>query len=430
MYKELKTFILLWLTQSLSALGSAMTSFVLIIWVYKQQGSALDSALLSICTYAPYVILSIFAGSLSDKWNKKITMLVCDSVAAVCTVFIVILMHTGMLEIWHLYLINSINGLMNTIQQPSSELATTLLVPKKYYQKVSGMRSFTNSLNTIMTPIIATAIMAFVGINAVIIIDLCTFALAFISLAGFIKIPESVIQNDKKETILQAAKSGLGFMKKNRGILELILFLAAINFIASIYQSALPAMLLSRNGGSDFALGAENACAGIANILGSIFVTFSKAPKSRVRMICNTLLFSMGTENFLLAFGNNVPIWCLGGFLGWVVIPVMGANLDVLLRSNIPVHLQGRVYSVRNSLQFFTIPIGYFLGGFLVDRVFEPLMRHVSGDSILVRIFGQGKGTGAAVLYFVIGILGVGVCLFFRQFKHMWKLDEINTVME
>ena len=139
MYKELKTFILLWLTQSLSALGSAMTSFVLIIWVYKQQGSALDSALLSICTYAPYVILSIFAGSLSDKWNKKITMLVCDSVAAVCTVFIVILMHTGMLEIWHLYLINSINGLMNTIQQPSSELATTLLVPKKYYQKVSGM---------------------------------------------------------------------------------------------------------------------------------------------------------------------------------------------------------------------------------------------------------------------------------------------------
>lgn len=430
MYKELKTFILLWLTQSLSALGSAMTSFVLIIWVYKQQGSALDSALLSICTYAPYVILSIFAGSLSDKWNKKITMLVCDSVAAVCTVFIVILMHTGMLEIWHLYLINSINGLMNTIQQPSSELATTLLVPKKYYQKVSGMRSFTNSLNTIMTPIIATAIMAFVGINAVIIIDLCTFALAFISLAGFIKIPESAIQNDKKETILQAAKSGLGFMKKNRGILELILFLAAINFIASIYQSALPAMLLSRNGGSDFALGAENACAGIANILGSIFVTFSKAPKSRVRMICNTLLFSMGTENFLLAFGNNVPIWCLGGFLGWVVIPVMGANLDVLLRSNIPVHLQGRVYSVRNSLQFFTIPIGYFLGGFLVDRVFEPLMRHVSGDSILVRIFGQGKGTGAAVLYFVIGILGVGVCLFFRQFKHMWKLDEINTVME
>ena len=74
---ELHSFIILWLTQSFSTLGSSMTNFALIIWSYQQQGSALKTSMLSICSYAPYVIISIFAGALSDKWNKKATMLVC-----------------------------------------------------------------------------------------------------------------------------------------------------------------------------------------------------------------------------------------------------------------------------------------------------------------------------------------------------------------
>lgn len=43
-------------------------------------------ALLVVCSYAPYVLLSIFAGALSDRWNKKAVMLTCDSVAALTTV--------------------------------------------------------------------------------------------------------------------------------------------------------------------------------------------------------------------------------------------------------------------------------------------------------------------------------------------------------
>ena len=134
--KELHSFLILWITQSLSSLGSSMTNFALVIWSYQEQGSALSTALLSVCSYAPYVIMSIFAGALSDKWNKKITMLVSDSVAALCTVVVMVLLLTGKLEIWHLYVLNGINGLMNTIQQPAADVTITLLTPSKHYQKV------------------------------------------------------------------------------------------------------------------------------------------------------------------------------------------------------------------------------------------------------------------------------------------------------
>ena len=82
MFRLMKSFLLLWSTQALSQLGSSMTSFALTVWLYEKTGSALQSSLLLICSYAPYVILSIFAGALSDKWNKKVTMLVCDFIAA------------------------------------------------------------------------------------------------------------------------------------------------------------------------------------------------------------------------------------------------------------------------------------------------------------------------------------------------------------
>ena len=73
--RELHSFLILWSTQSLSSLGSSMTGFALIIWSYQQQGSALSTALLSVCSYTPYILMAIFAGALSDSWNKKITML-------------------------------------------------------------------------------------------------------------------------------------------------------------------------------------------------------------------------------------------------------------------------------------------------------------------------------------------------------------------
>lgn len=427
--QEMRTFLLLWLTQSFSGLGSAMTGYALVIWSYTQEGSALMTALLMVSSYAPYVLLSIFAGALSDKWNKKATMLVCDTMAAASTVVMLILLQNDMLRIWHLYLINAVNGLMNTVQQPASEVAVTKVLPKKHYQRVGGLRYFSSALNSILTPVIATAVLGLAGMGAVVAFDLFTFCVAFLTLALGIRIPEEKETAEEteevhsKEKLLASAKKGLSYLQEQRGILELILFLAAINLVASIYNAAFPAMLLSRNGGSQKVLGLVNAVIGASTLAGSILASFAKAPKSRVRVICNCLLFSMSFENFLLAFGRTPLIWCIGGFLGWIPIPLMSANLDAIMRLRVPEQMQGRVYSVRNSLQFFTIPVGYFLGGFLVDQVFEPIMAAQGERSVLVELFGSGKGSGAAFLFFVIAFAGIGVCLYFRRSRYIWELE-------
>ncbi|MFR5073065.1 MAG: MFS transporter [Bianqueaceae bacterium] len=255
-------FLILWSTQSLSSLGSAMTSFALVIWSYQQNGSALTTSLLSICSYAPYVAMSIFAGALSDRWNKKYTMLVSDTLAALSTLAVLFLLKSGQLRIGHLYLLNAVNGLMNTVQQPASAVSVSLLTPRKYYQRISALNSLSNSLITVLTPVIATALLTFSSIDTVILLDLATCIVAVSCLALLITIPETGKgQTSKAEPLFISAKKGLQYLHRNRGILDLILFLAAINLVASMYNAALPAMLLSRKNGGKAILGMVNTWA-------------------------------------------------------------------------------------------------------------------------------------------------------------------------
>lgn len=405
---ELKDFLILWSTQSISQLGSSITSFALTLWLYEKTGSSLSTAALTICSYAPYILMSIFAGALTDRFDKKKTMLCCDMFAVMCTIIVFILFRTNRLDVWHLYVLNGISGIMNTVQQPASEVAMTLIIPKKYYQQTSGLRSFSYSLISILNPLIATALYSFGGLNTVIAFDIGSFAIAFLALLFFIKIPKYICENGN---VLSLVKEGLIFLKKNPLIMRLILFMSGVNFVASAFDATLPGYVLPNPRGGASVLGIVTSCAGIAMIISSLIVSVLPKPKDRVRVIYLTMLFSLGIENFMLAFSREPVLWCIGQFIGWIFVPIMSANFAVILRTTIPVELQGRVYACRNTLQYFTIPIGLFWGGIMVDKVCEPLMKAYGDLSILKTLFGTGKGSGAALMMFLLGVLGITICI-------------------
>jgi MFS family permease len=407
--KSLKNFYVLWSTQSLSQLGSSITAFALTLWLYEKTGSALSTAALTICTYAPYVLMSIFAGALTDRFNKKKTMLVCDTLAALCTLTVFLLYKTDSLAIWHLYLINAVSGLMNTVQQPASEVMMTLIVPKDRYQKTSGLQNLSRSLNSVLNPVIATALYSLAGLDVVIAVDLISFVVAFVALAGFIRVAE--VKKESKEKTLTLAKEGLAFLKSKPMILTLILFMSGVNLVASAFNATLPAYVIPNPKGGSAMLGVITSASGLAMIVGSLLVSFLPKPKDRVKMIYITMLISLGSENFILAFAREPYFWVLAQVIGWILVPVMSTNLEVILRNSVPVDLQGRVYACRNTFQFFTIPIGLFLGGFLVDHVCEPFMKRQGYREILAILFGSGKGSGAALMMFILGIVGSSMCL-------------------
>ena len=406
---KLKEFYILWLTQSLSQLGSAMTGFALTLWLFDETGSALNTAGLRIFTYVPYVLMSIFAGAVTDRFDKKKTMLVCDTLAAAATVLIFFLYRNNALSVWHLYAVNAFSGLMNTVQHPASEVTYALIVPKEDYQKTSALQSLSRSVISIGNPVIASALYGIAGLDTVIAADFISFGIAFTALLCFIRLPETASEAGTDENIIQLTKEGIAFLKKTSLILHVILFMAGVNFISSAFEAVLPSVVIPRQGDSVFGL--VSACSGIAMVIGSLLAAFMPKPKDRVRVVYLTMLFSLGTENYLLAFSESPVVWCAAQIIGWLFVPVMSANQNVIMRNTVPVSLQGRVYACRNTLQFFTIPIGLAWGGFMTDNICEPFMAANQYDKLLTGIFGSGKGSGASLMMFILGISGTVLCL-------------------
>lgn len=420
--KELRDFYIIWSTQSLSQLGSAITEFALTLWMYEKTGSALSTAALTICTYVPYIIMSIFAGAITDKCDKKKTMLLCDLLAALTTVIVFVLYKNDMLAMWHLYAINAVSGLMNTVQQPASEVAYSLIVPKEHYQKTSGFQQLSRSLISIGNPIIAAALYGLAGLDVVIAVDLLTFAIAFVALLLFIKLPELHDGTNNDDNVIKLAKEGIRFLKETPLILTIILFMSGVNLTASVFDAVLPALVIPQKGNNVY--GIITACSGVAMVAGSFLPMILPKPKDRVRVIYLTMLFSLGIENFLLGFSRSQVLWCVGQIIGWVFVPLMAANQNVIMRNVIPIELQGRVYACRNTLQFFTIPIGLFLGGFAVDKVCEPFMALRSDDAFWTSLFGTGKGSGAALMMAILGVTGIVLCITSGQIMKKYKYTE------
>ena len=127
----------------------------------------------------------------------------------------------------------------------------------------------------------------------------------------------------------------------------------------------------------------------------------------------------------MLSLGQSTSVWCIGAFLGWIAIPLMSTNLEAIFRLTIPADIQGRVFAARNTFQFFTIPVGYFLGGLMVDYLFEPFMAAQGAGSVFARFFGLGKGSGAAFSFFVLWAMGIGVCLLFRRDKTIREVEMV-----
>lgn len=325
----------------------------------------------------------------------------------------------------HLYVLNAVNGLMNTVQRPASDVANTLITPKKDYQKTSGLRSFSGSLITIFHPMLATSLYALGGMDAVIAVDLSSFLVAFFALWLFVQIPPvKGSAAGEKETLFASTKAGLKCLNQNRMVLMLILFLAGVNLVASAFDAVLPAFILPRENGGEAVLGIVTSFAGIAMCAGSLIASFLPPPKDRIRLIVATMLFSLTTDNFLMSLTRTPVTWCLAQILGYLPVPLMNASLDVIVRTTIPAEMQARVYSCRNTLQFFTIPIGYFFSGWMVDVICEPFMAHISPDSIMITLFGLGKGSGAGLMIFILGLLGMAICLVFGRILRKYNYYE------
>ncbi len=421
--KLFKKYIILWLSQSVSGLGSSMTGFALVLWAYGQSHSAMSVSLMSFCNYVPYVILSLFVGSFVDRHNKKTIMLAADSVAAACSLAVLAFLLMGRLAVWNIYVVNAVVGITNAFQQPASAVAVGRLVPKEKISNVSGMNSFSGNLIVVFSPMLAAFLFAAGGLPVILLVDLASFAFAFCVLLFYIIIPEGE-QEKTYDSPFAGVAEGFAFLKTEKGILYMMLTMALINFCSRLtYENILSPMILTRSSGNSVTLGIVNACMGAGGIAGGIIVSVKKESRHKAVAIYVSAALSFLFGDLLMAVGKNVFWWSAAAVCASLPIPFIMANQNTILYRKIPAAMQGRVFAVRNAIQYSTIPVGIILGGWLADYVFEPFM--ASGNRLagmLGTIVGDNAGSGMAAMFLCTGICGFTVSMascFNREIKKL-----------
>jgi MFS family permease len=407
--KSLTTFIIIWFGQLISLLGTKMTRFALLIWIYQQTGQATTMALLGFFSFGSMVIFSPIAGYWVDKLDRRRIMLWSDFGAGLVTVALLVFLTQGQLQLWHLYLGQTLVGIFDAFQMPAYTAASSTLIPKKHYGRMNGLRSLAVSVADVAAPMIAGASLVFVGLEGIMLFDTVTFLFAVISLT-FVRIPSPISQSEpgEGETFWQQITFGLRYILKRDGLIGLLVVMSIINLFASFtYYGVFPAMVLARTDGSEFALGAVEAALGFGGIIGSILMSIWGGPKRKIHGVLayTGLSFIMG--DFLFGIGRSVEVWVFSGIAAAAFIPfITGCNLAIW-QTKVPQHMQGRVLNVQYAIRYAMIPIGYILGGLLADYFFEPAMMHgawLAGS--FGWLVGTGQGAGMALMFIITGIGG------------------------
>src|ERR1041384_922863 len=153
--RGMSIFKLINLGQFISMTGTGLTRFALGVWVYQRSGSATQFALVSLFSILPNILVGPFAGALVDRWNRRRLLIICDTGAALSTLLLAVLIYTGRLELWHVYLTTGLSAVFGAFQGPAYSATVPLLVAKQDLPRASSLAQLAAGVAQIVSPALA-----------------------------------------------------------------------------------------------------------------------------------------------------------------------------------------------------------------------------------------------------------------------------------
>ena len=407
---KMYNFMIFFISQTVSELGTSMTGFATVIWMYSNSGQVMSSSLLAICSTVPYLIVSLLGGVVVDKMNKKKIMLICDSIAAAGSVILLGCYILGYLQLWVLCLVNIINGFMNAFQNPASQVTVTLLVEQKDYARIGGIQSTMGALVGIFQPILATTILNVLGLQWILIVDLCTFVFAFLVLLFVVQIPDEIASDSQSSfsEIWNGLKEGIDFISGNRPILMLLIMYCILEFIGAIsFDGMFTPLLLARTNNNETIVGIVSSFMAIGCIVASVILSMMEQLKKKLPiMYFGSYMCLIGIT--LFGMGRSLVWWCIVVFIGCFGSPIYHTYQTIIIREKVDASMQGRVFSLQGMITQALTPLGFLGGGMLADYIFEPLMKKMFlGKNIITFFVGRQNGSGIGLIFVIAGLVGI-----------------------
>jgi MFS family permease len=408
----MRTFFLIWIGQLVSLIGSQLTGFALGVWVYDETRSVFMLALTQIAMGAPFVVLSPLAGVLVDRWSRRTAMIVSNFGAGLAVAAAATLYFTHRLEPWMVIPINFAMAAFNTLMWPAYTAAVTLLVPKEQYGRANGFVQLGEAIPQIAGPALAGALYVAIKVGNLAMIDFVTYLFSVALLLAFVRIPNPPVTADGHEakgSFFREMRFGWDYITARRGLLALLMFFLAINFLGAVLQPLFTPLVLDT--WNPAVLGYISTIMGVGMLAGTLVMSAWGGGRRKVY----TLLGSGAVGSlFLAAMGvrASIPLLAIGGFGFMFSVPLMNASSQAIWQAKVAPDVQGRVFSIRRAIAWSSQMVAPLLAAPLADGFFKPAMA-VGGTlaPVLGPILGVGASRGVGLMVIVLGLLSVATSL-------------------
>ncbi len=403
--RSMPVFLTIWFGQLVSLLGSALTSFGLGIWVYQRSGSITSFALISLFAMLPGIILAPLAGALVDRWDRRRVMIVSDAIAGVCTLVTALLLLSGRLEIWQIYVLTTLGAICNTFQWPAYAASIPLLVPEGQLGRANGLLQLAQALGQLLAPVLAGVLIITIGLEGVLLIDLISFLFAVVTLLlTAIPRPESSAGTAPAQTKLRhAIADSWSFLTARPGLLAILLMFGISNFMIGLVTVLATPLVLSI--ASSATLGLTISIGGSGMLFGSLLLSAWGGPKRRIYGMYSCMLLE-GVAILAGGIRPSVTLFMIAAFVFFFALPIDAGCCQAILQSKVPLDMQGQVLATQRMIARAGMPLAYLLAGPLADGIFEPLL--ASGGPLsgsVGQIIGVGPGRGVGLLFIICGAL-------------------------
>lgn len=390
----------------MSSIGGGLTSFGLGVYVFGQTGSAASMALVTLLAFLPTLLLSVPAGVLADRYDRRLLMMLGDGCSAVGILYILFCMLSGGASLTDICIGVTISSVFSSLLEPSYRATVTDLLDAEEYSRASGMVSLAGSARYLISPVLAGALLTVSDIRLLLVLDICTFFLTVIC-TGVVRKGLAKKTAQKKERFLAALQMGWQTVTKKRGVFLLILLFSVMTCFMGAFQILAEPLILDFADSATLGIG-ETVCA--SGMLVSGLFLGARGIKKGYLKVLSASLTAAGIAMIIFGLRENIYLICAAGFLFFAMLPFANNCLDFLVRTNIADEMQGRAWGVIGFLSQIGYVAAYALAGVLADKIGEQ--------------FQVGVGRGAAAVIMVSGALLAIMALAIYPIKEVRELEK------
>jgi len=421
--RGLRSFIIIWIGQLVSLVGSQLTGFALGVWVYDQTRSVSWLAFTQIAFSVPQVVLSPLAGVLADRWDRRIAMIISDFGAGLAVLSAALLYNSGQLQPWMVLIINFWMATFISLMWPAYSASITQLVPKEQFGRANGFVQLGEALTQIAGPALAGLLYVSIHLGYMALIDFATYLFSAVLMILFVSIPRPKQSEDgtsAKGSMWEEIRFGWNYITVRKGLLSLLLFFLVINFVSGVLGPLFTPMILDN--WEPNVLGYLSTIMGVGMLTGTLVMSAWGGGQRKV-----FTLLGAGTISafFLMLVGLRVsiPLIAVCGFGFMFTLPLMNASSQAIWQAKVAPDLQGRVFALRRTIAWSSQIVAPLLAAPLADHVFKPGMAPGGAlASIFGPLVGVGENHGIGVLMSMLGLVMAIVCIasfFIRRIRNV-----------